>query len=64
MLFFGLFTLVVLPIFLVYCAGIIKRNPEFGPTGLALIIRIVLYIFAGMAVLADLVLLGRLFRLF
>ena len=64
MLFFGLFTLIVLPIFLFYSAGIIKRNPEFGDTGLALVIRVILYIFAAMAILADLVLIGRLLRLF
>jgi uncharacterized protein YqhQ len=63
MLFFGLFVLVVLPIALIYMAEMIKKSETFRHTATGGIIRFVLYLFAGMAILSDILIIGKIFKL-
>lgn len=63
MLFFGLFVLVVLPIFLIVSAGKLKNNENFKDNPATGFIRFIFYLFAGMAILADLIIIARLIKL-
>jgi hypothetical protein len=64
MLFFGLFTVVVLPIFLIYAAGSLKKNANFRDNPATGFIRFIMYLFAGMSILSAMIILGRILRLF
>lgn len=56
--------LVVLPIFLFYCISSLKKNPDMKDNPATGFIIVLFYIFGGMAVLIDLILLGHVLKYF
>ncbi len=64
MLFMGTFVLFVLPIALIYMTVQLKNSPTFGHTVIGAFTRLFLYVVILLIVVADLVLIGQLFRSF
>lgn len=60
MLFLGMFSLVVLPLFLLVSAQMIRRG-EFGKSGAGKVLEVVLYVCAVISVLFSLVIIFKLF---
>ncbi|MBW4061133.1 hypothetical protein HJC99_00980 [Candidatus Saccharibacteria bacterium] len=63
MLFFGLFILIVLPIFLWFCISLLKKNPDLNGNPATKFIIAIFYLFGGMAVLTDLIIIAHLLKL-
>lgn len=62
MMFFGLFMLVVLPLFLIVSVHKMKQSPRFKHDPAMEFVAFIFYLFAGMAILADVMIIAQLFQ--